>query len=174
MIRILVSGPFNSGKTTFIATLCSDYLFISTDRKIFNPVERKYKERTTIAFDFGVTYALGEKVYLYGTPGQKRFSYFIDTLMKYCEYLVYLVDSSSVASVYRAKRHFQEFFHGKLDSFKDVIICANKRDISNVPLETVEKLMNRKVYPLIATDKKSCIEVLKILLKREATKSLLA
>ena len=169
IIKILVSGPLGAGKTTFISTFC--HTCILTDRRVTSNRERRYKEKTTVAFDFGIAYFQGIKLYLYGTPGQQRFFYFIPILIKRCDYLLYLIDSSSPASLYRAKLLFEKFFVEKLSSFKNYLVAANKRDLPNVvPIDKIIRVMGiseNRIIELIAKNKNSCKEAISKLICHE-------
>ena len=50
-VKMVVTGPFNSGKTEFISSV-SEIDVVSTERKISAEAER-IKETTTVAMDFG-------------------------------------------------------------------------------------------------------------------------
>ena len=50
-VKMVITGPFSSGKTQFIRTI-SEIDVVSTDRKITSEPER-IKEETTVAMDFG-------------------------------------------------------------------------------------------------------------------------
>ncbi len=50
-VKMVVTGPFNSGKTAFIQSV-SEIDVVSTERKISTEAER-IKETTTVAMDFG-------------------------------------------------------------------------------------------------------------------------
>jgi signal recognition particle receptor subunit beta len=53
------------------------------------------KDKTTVAMDFGqLTLADGERVFLYGTPGQERFRYMWEILVRGGLGLVLLIDNS--------------------------------------------------------------------------------
>jgi hypothetical protein len=58
-LKIVVTGPFNAGKTEFIRTI-SEIEVVSTERKITNPLVA-VKEETTVAMDFGRA-TLGDSV----------------------------------------------------------------------------------------------------------------
>ena len=73
-VKMVVTGPFSSGKTEFIQTV-SEIDVVSTERKISSEAE-KIKESTTVAMDFGrITVDDNLVLYLFGTPGQKRFDF---------------------------------------------------------------------------------------------------
>jgi signal recognition particle receptor subunit beta len=63
---VLVTGPFNSGKSTFVRTLGGRF---SVDALIRNPV----KPTTTVFMDFGTVEHNGYRIALFGTPGQPKF-----------------------------------------------------------------------------------------------------
>jgi len=99
--KILVTGPFNSGKTTFIKTV-SDIAPVKTEKIV---TEKEYigiKEKTTVAMDFGMI-AIDKKdnlvLHLYGTPGQTRFDFMWDILIDGALGIVILADSTDKKSV---------------------------------------------------------------------------
>ncbi|MGF7236011.1 MAG: GTP-binding protein [Frankia sp.] len=72
--KIIFSGPVGAGKTTAIAAV-SDIPPVTTDEEPTDETKR-LKATTTIAMDYGVLRLDGdERVHLYGTPGQDRFSF---------------------------------------------------------------------------------------------------
>lgn len=82
-IKILVAGPMGVGKTTSIQTL-SEIPTLHTDEVMtegaattddLSLVGLRHKTTTTVAIDFGRRTLPGNKIvlYLYGTPGQRRF-----------------------------------------------------------------------------------------------------
>ena len=73
-VKMVVTGPFNAGKTEFIRSV-SEIDVVSTERKISAEAER-VKDTTTVAMDFGrITVEQYLVLYLFGTPGQKRFDF---------------------------------------------------------------------------------------------------
>ncbi|MCX8049335.1 MAG: ATP/GTP-binding protein [Methylohalobius sp.] len=77
--KLLFTGPVGAGKTTAIATL-SDEPPIKTDAAA-SDMTCKLKPETTVALDYGVMrLAGGEKLHLYGTPGQERFDFMWEIL----------------------------------------------------------------------------------------------
>ena len=72
--KIVVTGPFSAGKTTFIKSI-SEISIVSTERAISDST-RRVKAETTVAMDFGrITISKDIVLYLFGTPGQERFDF---------------------------------------------------------------------------------------------------
>ena len=79
-VKMVVTGPFSAGKTQFIQSV-SEIEVVSTERKLTHAQERAIKETTTIAMDFGrITVDQDLVLYLFGTPGQKRFDFMWEIL----------------------------------------------------------------------------------------------
>ena len=84
--------PTGAGKTTAIAAV-SEIPPISTD--VRNTDALVAKAMTTAGLDYGeLTLGQGEKLRLYGTPGQKRFDFMWKILSRGALGLVILVDNS--------------------------------------------------------------------------------
>ncbi len=78
-VKMVVTGPFSAGKTQFIRSI-SEIDVVATERKISSDPER-IKEETTVAMDFGrITVDEELVLYLFGTPGQKRFDFMWEIL----------------------------------------------------------------------------------------------
>ena len=73
-VKMVITGPFAAGKTAFIGAV-SEIDVVRTERKISSSAER-VKETTTVAMDFGrITVDDDLVLYLFGTPGQRRFDF---------------------------------------------------------------------------------------------------
>ncbi len=82
-----------AGKTTAISAL-SEIPVINTDVRATDEAALR-KERTTVAMDYGeMTLPDGQKLRIYGTPGQERFSYMWGILMEGALGLIILVDNA--------------------------------------------------------------------------------
>lgn len=93
-IKFVFTGCVGAGKTTAIATI-SEVVPISTEAKPTEESVVRRKSTTTVAMDYGeLTLEDGEKVYLYGTPGQRRFDFMCHLLTKGALGLVVLVDNT--------------------------------------------------------------------------------
>ncbi len=107
VFKIVVTGPFNSGKTTFISTI-SEIDVVSTERQTRG--ESGKADRTTVAMDFGkITLPDDNVIHLYGTPGQERFSFMWEILSEGMLGFVLLVDGSSPSTFPEAKRILDKF-----------------------------------------------------------------
>lgn len=91
--KFIFTGTPGAGKTTAIAAI-SDAPPVSTDMESTDEL-RAVKEKTTVAMDFGeFTLDSGEKVFLYGTPGQERFRHMWEILIRGGLGLVVLIDNA--------------------------------------------------------------------------------
>ncbi|MEM0481798.1 MAG: GTP-binding protein [Nitrososphaerota archaeon] len=165
--KIVVTGPFNSGKTTLVKTLCE--LSMTTERQLAREEERRKKSSTTVGMDFGVI-DLGDGYYvrIFGTPGQRRFSFIWHILAKSMHGYILMVDSTDESSILEAQEILEEF--RSIYPNTPFIIAANKQDLEGaLPPEDVKIAMSLgdEVYvvPSIAKDHESAWTVLRTLLE---------
>lgn len=95
---VLFAGPMGAGKTTAISTLSETPVVrteaVNTDR------ERHEKASTTVALDYGeITLDQGDKVRLYGVPGQERFDFMWRILRERALGVVLLIDDASASAM---------------------------------------------------------------------------
>ena len=160
-LKIVVTGPFSSGKTEFIQSI-SEIDVVSTDRKITRESER-IKHQTTVAMDFGrITIDEELILYLFGTPGQKRFDFMWEILSEGMLGFIVLVDSTRPETFREARRILDTF-----RSYSPVpyIVAANKQDLEDAwPAEDLRIVLRVesgvKVVPCVATNKDSVKNVL--------------
>lgn len=123
-LKMVVTGPFNAGKTEFIRTV-SEIDIVSTERKISAEVER-IKNTTTVAMDFGrITVDKELILYLFGTPGQKRFDFMWEILSEGMLGFVVMVDSTR-PETFREARNILETFRAYAPT--PYVVAANKQD----------------------------------------------
>ncbi|MBI4693598.1 MAG: protein kinase [Gammaproteobacteria bacterium] len=129
-LKVIIAGPVGAGKTTAVATL-SDIEPVRTDAAATD-MTKNLKLQTTVAFDYGVVRLDGgERVHLYGTPGQERFDFMWDILRKGAAGVVLLIDNSR-----REPFRDLDFF---IDAFGDLIastqlaIGITRMDIKAMP-----------------------------------------
>ncbi len=91
--KIIFTGPVGAGKTTAIQAM-SDIPIVSTNEEASDMTKNR-KSQTTVAMDYGrINIGEGEKIHLYGTPGQERFSFMWDILTKGALGLILMLDNS--------------------------------------------------------------------------------
>jgi small GTP-binding protein len=158
--KIVVTGPFNSGKTEFIKTI-SDIPVVSTEKKITTE-DRGIKAETTVAMDYGRVSLNNDTLYLYGTPGQTRFNFMWEILSSEMNAFIVLVDSTDKPSFPEAAELIDQF-----SSFVNVphLVVANKTDLPGAAnLAEVRRgtkaSANVTVMPCVATQKSSVRQVL--------------
>ena len=91
--KILFSGTTGAGKTTAISKV-SQIETMKTEVK--NTDLSVSKDTTTVGLDYGeLTLDNGDKLRLYGTPGQKRFDFMWEILSRGALGLIILIDNRS-------------------------------------------------------------------------------
>jgi uncharacterized protein len=123
-VKMVVTGPFNAGKTEFIRSV-SEIDVVSTERKI-SSVAEKVKESTTVAMDFGrITVDNDLVLYLFGTPGQRRFDFMWEILSEGMLGFIVMVDSTR-PETFREARSILETFRAYAPT--PYVVAANKQD----------------------------------------------
>lgn len=90
--KLVFTGTTGAGKTTAINAI-SDVPAVKTD--VANTDSTLNKEFTTVGLDFGqLSLANGDRVRLFGTPGQTRFDFMWKILTKDAFGLIILIDNS--------------------------------------------------------------------------------
>jgi len=93
--KIIFSGPPGAGKTTAIGAI-SDIPPVKTDARTQEKGVTRYgKEGITVAMDYGIMQLPGgDKIHLYGTPGQERFNFMWEILSEGGLGLILLIDNA--------------------------------------------------------------------------------
>lgn len=160
-VKMVVTGPYSAGKTQFIRTI-SEIDVVATERKVSAEAER-LKDQTTVAMDFGrITVDDDLVLYLFGTPGQRRFDFMWEILTEGMLGFVVLIDSVR-PETFREAKHILEIFRGYAET--PYIVAANKQDLPDAwspeDLRIALKIdKNVKVLPCVSTDKNSVKQVL--------------
>lgn len=161
-VKMVVTGPFSAGKTEFIQSV-SEIDVVSTERKISGREERVVKESTTVAMDFGrITVDEDLVLYLFGTPGQKRFDFMWEILSEGMLGFIVLVDSTR-PETFREARGILETFRAYAPT--PYVVAANKQDKKDAwevdDMRHALRLDSKiKLLPCTATDRKSVKDIL--------------
>jgi hypothetical protein len=162
-VKMVITGPFSAGKTQFIQSV-SEIDVVKTDKKISaESPERMEKQDTTVAMDFGrITVDDDLVLYLFGTPGQRRFDFMWEILAEGMLGFVVMVDSSKPETFREAKSILETF---RAYAPTPYVVAANKQDHPDAwepeDLRIALRIeQNVKLLPCVAKDKESVKQVL--------------
>lgn len=152
--KIVISGGFGSGKTTLVGTvseivpLRTEAVMTSASAAVDDLSATPNKSTTTVAMDFGRISIDDELVlYLFGSPGQNRFWFMWDDLVRGAIGAVVLVDTRRLADCF-----------GPIDFFESrglpFVVAVNAFDglLRHRPDEVREALQLSQDVPVVVCD----------------------
>lgn len=162
-LKFIFTGTPGAGKTTAIAAI-SDFPPVSTDASVTDELI-EVKEGTTVAMDFGeLTLDSGERIGLYGTPGQERFRHMWEILINGGLGLIILVDNSRPDPIADLKIYLDNFKQFILDT--GAVIGITRSDLNpKIGLQNYQDFLEKEgwVLPIFEADARSKDDVLLLL-----------
>ena len=162
-VKMVITGPFSSGKTEFIRSI-SEIEVVSTEQGMrAGTAEAQEKEATTVAMDFGrITVDDDLVLYLFGTPGQRRFDFMWEILAEGMLGFIVMVDSAKPETFREAKSILETF---RAYAPTPYVVAANKQDHPDAWAPEDLRIALRiepevKLLPCIAKEKDSVRDVL--------------
>lgn len=157
--KILFTGAMGAGKTTAIAAV-SEVPPVVTD--VLNNDVSNAKATTTVGLDYGLlTLEGGDRVRLFGTPGQARFDFLWRILVRNSLGLVILSDNSQADPLAHLEIYLQGF-RDELASLPCVIGVGRTEAHGSPRLDEYAEVLARHglVLPVLAVDVRQRDDVL--------------
>ena len=163
--KIVIAGGFGVGKTTLVGAvseiepLTTEALMTSAGQGVDDASKVPGKETTTVAMDFGrITMAEDLILYLFGTPGQTRFWFMWDELVRGAIGAVVMVDTRRLADCFAAI----DFFEHRRLPYLVAINCFDGMQYHNAQ-DVRDALAISSEIPVVSCDARN----------RESTKNVL-
>ncbi|MHA1231602.1 MAG: GTP-binding protein [Candidatus Helarchaeota archaeon] len=137
-MKILVTGPFHAGKSSFVRKATEMF-------GVENPAISIDKNETTVALDLGVLKIKGLKIFLFGTPGHLRF-YSVRKILSYgADGIIFIVDPVSDLNITDVLRIWDEISDYVPNIPK--VIAVSKQDLPEDERRSIDEL--KQYFPFM-------------------------
>jgi hypothetical protein len=167
-VKLIITGALGAGKTSAIAAI-SEIPPVATDVPMTEEPRTAVKSTTTVAMDYGeLTLDDGQKLQIFGTPGQKRYDFMCRILARGALGVVILIDYTRPQAV-EDLAHFLDLFRDPLDAGAGVIGVTHCDQRTDLDLEPYYRLLGARgellpLFPVDARDRDDIVMLVEALL----------
>jgi len=160
--KIVFAGPVGAGKTTAITSI-SDIEPFQTEEHATDEVS-DLKENTTVAMDYGlIKLDDGERIHLYGTPGQERFNFMWEILSDGAIGLILLMNNSESDPLQTLEKYL-DAFSGHIDSTGIAVGVTRMETGSGPSIDDYHSVLSQRqiVAPVLDVDPRVKNDVIRL------------